>query len=616
MCDAALLSQLQQKLKDVFGYDSFRPGQREVILSLLHGRDALAVMPTGAGKSICFQLPALMMDGVTLVISPLISLMKDQVHALVQNGVQAAYINRSLSKKQIEHVEKRAAQGAYKIIYVAPERLGMPTFQRVVSALKISLLVVDEAHCVSQWGHDFRPNYLEIAPFCSLLPQRPVICACTATATARVRADIAQLLALRDPFRYIGSFDRPNLFFEVEKPEQKLIALRKRLDLYAGRSGIVYCSSRKKVDELCAALEELHYSVTGYHAGMDVETRRRNQEDFLYDRKRVMIATNAFGMGIDKSNVSFVIHFNIPGDMESYYQEAGRAGRDGSAADCILFFQKSDLQIQRYFIDNPEQNDALDPAAKEKIRKLRMQKLQTMVDYVHYDGCLRQFILCYFGEKAPDRCDHCSGCLGNMLSLDITLAAQKLLSCVVRLKTDAAPAQVVAVLKGTEDTVAQYGALSTFALMRDSSQSEIEKLLAYLCEAGFLMLENGVLSCTNRGREVLFQGRHVRKSVLCGETDQTKPQSAPTRTRIDPVLYHRLKKRLQVIANRSSLPAFVIFTDKTLQTMAAMQPRTMQELFRVPGVNGRKLEKYGPAFLKEILDYQFEQKKQNGKEDM
>ena len=608
MSEPVSQQRLLKTLKQVFGYESFRPGQQQVIEALLSGRDALAVMPTGAGKSICFQLPALLMDGVTLVVSPLISLMKDQVQALIQNGVRAAYINASLSDRQLPVVLSRAERGQYKIIYVAPERLALPAFQRVVSALRVSLLVVDEAHCVSQWGHDFRPSYLSIASFCASLPRRPVICACTATATARVRDDIVSLLALRRPAFVIGSFDRPNLFFEVEHPKPKFLALRRRLDLYAGRSGIVYCSSRKKVDALCASLEGLGYSVAGYHAGMDAETRRKNQDDFLFDRKRVMIATNAFGMGIDKSNVSFVIHYSIPGDMESYYQEAGRAGRDGSAADCILLFQKSDLQIQRYFIDNPEENEALTAQQARALREERYRKLEQMEAYANHTGCLRQFILSYFGEAAPVRCENCGACLGGRSSVDVTVDTQKLLSCVWRLGNSAAPQNVIDVLKGRDAAKPLFGSNTTFGLMAAQAESEIEKLLAFCCEQGLLQLQEGTLTCSETAKAVLFQGKHVRRLLAPARVKTPKKAVQPLLQAADPVLLQRLKVLRAQIANKASVPAFTVFTDKTLEVMAALQPRTMRDFSVVPGVGKFKLEKYGLLFLKEIHKYQKEAK--------
>ncbi len=605
MSESVSQQTLLSTLKRVFGYDAFRPGQEDVVRALLDGRDALAVMPTGAGKSICFQLPALLLSGVTLVISPLISLMKDQVQSLVENGVRAAYLNTSLTHKQVELVLNRMARGVYKIIYVAPERLTLPAFQRAVAQLNVSLLVVDEAHCVSQWGHDFRPCYLEIAPFCASLRQRPTVCACTATATRRVRDDIIELLCLNEPRLVTRSFDRQNLFFEVERPKQKFLALRRRLDICEGRSGIVYCSSRKKVDELCETLTALGYSVTGYHAGMDQKTRRQNQDDFLYDRKRIMVATNAFGMGIDKPNVSFVIHFSIPGDMESYYQEAGRAGRDGSAADCVLLFQKKDLQIQRYFIDNPEENEALSKKEAAQLRRQRHEKLDRMIDYAEHTGCLRQFILDYFGEEAPDNCGNCSGCLGNRLSIDVTVNAQKILSCVVRLKADARPQTVAAVLKGREEAAAAFGSNSTFGLMADMAQSEIERLIAFLCERELLMLRDGVLTVTDDAKDVLYRGRHVRMAVAKeGGSRRQKKDSADLAGGItDPVLYSRLRALRKTLADKASMPAFTIFTDKTLQAMAALQPRTLRDFSKLPGVGSHKLEKYGIVFLKEILAY-------------
>ena len=599
-------SVLLQTLRDVFGFDSFRPGQREVAEALLRGEDALAVMPTGAGKSVCFQLPALLLPGVTLVVSPLISLMKDQVQSLVQNGVRAAFLNASLSPRQMETVLLRMAKGRYKLIYVAPERLALPSFRAAVAGLEVSLLAVDEAHCVSQWGHDFRPSYLQIASFCRSLPVRPPVCALTATATPRVKDDIVRLLELQTPHFVSGSFDRPNLCFEVEHPRRKFVALRRRLDLYADKSGIVYCSSRKKVDELCEALSKLRYSVAGYHAGMDAETRRKNQDDFLFDRKRVMVATNAFGMGIDKSNVSFVIHFNIPGDMESYYQEAGRAGRDGSAADCVLLFKKSDLAIQRYFIDNPEENEALTEAEAAALRQNRLEKLRIMEEYADYEGCLRQFILAYFGEKLSAPCGNCSGCLGSMLSVDETETAQKILSCVARLKDAAVRAAVVAVLKGRAEAAERYGENTTFGLLSDMAESEIESRVAFLCEQGLLQLQNGVLRCTCAAKDVLFRGRHVRRMADRPKMLNRGNKTAAFEGQPDPVLFARLKKLCIEIGQKKGISPSAIFSDLTLKKMTLLDHPSLKSLLTVPGVSLQKYESYGIIFLKEILAYQTE----------
>lgn len=397
-------------LKSVFGYESFRVGQEEIIESVLSGKDTLAVMPTGGGKSVCFQIPALMFDGITVVISPLISLMKDQVTSLIQNGVRAAYINGSLSEKQIAKALNNAKSGMYKIIYVAPERLKSQQFRQVFNYQKLSFLCVDEAHCVSQWGQDFRPSYLNIKEFVSSFDRRPVVCALTATATEKVRADIIRLIALQDPFVSVQSFDRKNLFFSVCKPKNKPKELERLLLMHKGRNTIVYCSTRKKVDMLYLKLLNEGYSVSRYHAGMTKDERKENQDKFIKDECEIMIATNAFGMGIDKSNVTMIIHYNMPGDIESYYQEAGRAGRDGSFSLCVLLFNEADIRTQRYFIENSDENDGLTAEERKLYRSIRKERLYAMIDYAQSQACLRKYILNYFGEEAGDNCAFCSNC--------------------------------------------------------------------------------------------------------------------------------------------------------------------------------------------------------------
>ncbi len=400
-------------LKQTFGHAEFREGQKEVVDALLSGRDALGIMPTGAGKSICFQLPALMLPGTTLVISPLISLMKDQVQALRQMGVPAAYINSSLSPAQLAAATRRACQGQYKIIYVAPERLMVPDFMDFTQTGDISLVTVDEAHCVSQWGQDFRPSYLRIRDFLDGLPRRPTVAAFTATATPRVRDDILSLIGLQDPLAVSTGFDRPNLFFWVQMPKNKYKALGAYLSGKRASSGIVYCATRKNVESVCEKLQQDGFSATRYHAGLSDLERAENQEAFRLDEKRIMVATNAFGMGIDKSNVSFVVHYNMPQDVESYYQEAGRAGRDGEPADCLLLFGRGDIVTAKMMIERTaEDNDQITPQERQKLIGREMQKLYQMIRYCEGAGCLRAYLLRYFGDEAKDECGHCSNCLG------------------------------------------------------------------------------------------------------------------------------------------------------------------------------------------------------------
>lgn len=461
-------------LKEYFGHDSFREGQDRITDSLLGGRDVLGIMPTGAGKSICYQVPALMFDGITIVVSPLISLMKDQVSALVQSGVAAAYINSSLTHAQYLKVLQNTESDKYKIIYVAPERLCAPAFLGICRNLNISMVAVDEAHCVSQWGQDFRPSYLKIPDFIDALNSRPVVGAFTATATGAVRDDIKTLLRLVSPLVVTTGFDRPNLFFSVMQPKNKSIELMKLIKERKNESGIVYCSTRKAVEEVCELLQKNGFAATRYHAGLDENERRRNQDNFVYDRATIMVATNAFGMGIDKSNVSFVIHYNMPKNMESYYQEAGRAGRDGRSADCILLYSAKDVRTNQFLINNSEPNPDLTEDEQEEVRRRDRERLKQMTFYCTTHKCLRKFILEYFGDKGPERCEKCSNCLSNHENTDITVDAQKIMSCVARTGQRYGKKVICDVLRGSKNErliSAGLSRQSTYGIMADCPES-------------------------------------------------------------------------------------------------------------------------------------------------
>ena len=586
-------------LERYFGFKHFRSGQEEVIDSILNGRDALAVMPTGAGKSVCYQVPGLMFDGITLVISPLISLMKDQVNALTSMGIRAAYLNRSLNNAQYNKALDNMSRGMYKIVYVAPERLVSERFVQVCRSLEISLVAVDEAHCVSQWGQDFRPGYLNIARFISLLPVRPVVSAFTATATKDVKTDIVNLLQLHEPVVLTTGFDRPNLFFSVMRPSKKRDTLLKLIKERSGKTGIVYCSTRKKVEEISEFLCSQGFSATRYHAGLTDEERLKNQEDFVYDRKRIMVATNAFGMGIDKSDVRFVIHYNMPKNIESYYQEAGRAGRDGEDSDCILLFGTQDIATAHYFIDAAEPNPEMTPEQNAAFKQKEEERLQHMISYSKTQGCLRAFMLRYFGDQAKDRCGKCSNCRSKYRTVDVTVDAQKILSCIVRTKERYGAQVICDVLRGKETQKVRNNGLqnqTTYGILRDVSASQLKSLIETLEEQGYIRYVGAgrpVLKVTESGWLVL-KGKVMVQSreALKVRTTVTEADNGP-----DPALFRELQNVRTAIAGRRGVPSYIIFSDAALRSMCKLLPVTDEEFLRVNGVGETKLRLYGEQFM-------------------
>ena len=600
-------------LKRCFGHDAFRPGQVEIIDSILSGRDAFGIMPTGAGKSVCYQVPAMLLPGITIVISPLISLMKDQVETLIQSGVPCAYINSSLEYGELRRVYRSAENGEYKIIYAAPERLCTDDFIRFAENINISMVTVDEAHCVSQWGQDFRPGYLKIVEFIKRLSYRPIVSAFTATATEEVRRDVIKLLELKSPYVAVTGFDRKNLYFETKqlKAKDKLNELVYFLNQRGkDKSGIVYAISRKNVESVCEALCERGFAATRYHAGLDPEERRQNQEDFLYDRKTVMVATNAFGMGIDKSNVGFVVHYNMPKNIESYYQEAGRAGRDGSPADCVLLYAPGDVRTNKFLIDNNEENEELTEEERELIRRRDYERLKQMTFYATTDECLRRFILRYFGESAPTECGGCSNCLENFETRDVTEPSQMILSCVVRMIKRGTPygrVMIADVLAGSEnEKLISRGlaSLSTYGLLKEYKKTQIFQIIDHLIANGYLKIDDD-----NYG--VVMPCRKA-KALLMGEERLTmrmpKPKIRPEPKKkmdadVDENLMAELKALRLELAKKQSVPAYVVFSDASLREMCTAMLETIDEFSGISGVGVAKLKRYGAVFVDLISQY-------------
>ncbi|HRW93482.1 MAG TPA: DNA helicase RecQ [Thermotogota bacterium] len=588
-----LIHQSHAILKNTFGFDSFKEGQKEVIESILQGIDTFTIMPTGGGKSLCYQIPALQLPGITLVISPLISLMKDQVDALVNIDIDAAFLNSSLSMGEVVDTIRQARVGGLKMLYVAPERLEVPSFAQLVQQLEVPLIVVDEAHCVSQWGHDFRPSYLAIAPFLQTLSPRPVVAAFTATATESVQNDIRQLLGLHKPRVFNTGFDRPNLFFNVVRHANKKKYLLEYLKAHKNEAGIVYAGTRQEVDNLTKLLVQQRVRAGGYHAGMGAGDRKQAQEDFLYDRLSVMVATNAFGLGIDKSNVRYVIHYKLPKDLESYYQEAGRAGRDGEPSECILLYQKGDEMLPRFLIQNDQ--------TPERIQKHRYAKLQRMVDYCYTTGCLRNYILRYFGEEPPSpSCDHCGNCHGDWEEKDVTIEAQKILSCVYRLRGNFGSTMVAQVLKGSESQkIKSYGLqrIKTYGQLSDLTLPKIRDLINLLVVEGLLQKTDDaypVLKLTNASWGVLKAKQKVMQRVP--EVQQKVEEPAQG-------LFERLRALRRDIASEERIPPYIVFPDSTLHEMCRHLPQTSEQFLKIKGVGVKKAEKYAEPFLKEIAAF-------------
>ena len=600
----------RRTLSEVFGYDSFRPGQESVVAAILQGRDVMAVMPTGAGKSLCYQIPALVLDGITLVVSPLISLMRDQVSSLLQNGVRAAYLNSSLTSRQYALALDNARRGVYRIIYVAPERLLTESFLDFAMHAPIAQVVVDEAHCVSQWGQDFRPGYLDVAPFIARLPSRPRVSAFTATATQNVRGDIVRLLELESPDVVTTGFDRPNLFFEVRREGNRDAALLRFLQEHRGQSGIVYCGTRRGVEEVAGMLVENGVDAVGYHAGMGDEERQNAQEDFVSDRVPVIVATNAFGMGIDKSNVSFVVHYNMPKDLESYYQEAGRAGRDGEDAVCCLLYQPADVHLNTFLIEHAQENSQLDAQTQQIVAERAKERLRQMTFYATGRGCLRAKILHYFGEEPEKpRCGNCSGCLAAAQERDVTREAGRIVSGVMALGGKYGKALTAKVLAGVKDArirERQLDKLTVFGSLREEGEENIRAMIDELIIDEVLEQTDGQYPLVKpgpRAKEALLGDEPIRMTLDVRGAEPSPARRVTIKPQADKALLSRLTRLRRSIAEEQHVPPFIIFTNATLRDMAVKRPRTRREMLRVDGVGEGKMDRYGDMFLRVIREY-------------
>lgn len=605
----------KQTLKTCFGYDAFRPGQEKIIDQILAGRDVLAVMPTGAGKSLCYQLPALLMPGITVVVSPLISLMMDQVKALNEAGIHAAYINSSLTETQVTKALELAKTGRYKIIYAAPERLETPRFLDFACHAELSMVTVDEAHCISQWGQDFRPSYVRILDFIRRLPVRPVVSAFTATATERVREDILASLELEQPYETVAGFDRENLYFEVRRAGNKKEQIHKYVEEHREDSGIIYCATRKGVDELYLELENAGFPVGRYHAGMGAEARRSSQEDFIYDRTRVMIATNAFGMGIDKSNVRYVLHYNMPQSMENYYQEAGRAGRDGEPAECILFYSPQDTVINRMLLESRE--DYRD-YTEEELRVIQAQdaeRLRKMEAYCTTTKCLRNCILSYFGEQAEEQCGNCSNCLTEFEEKDVSDAAADVVRCIRASGQRFGRNMIAGTLLGENtakirnyrmDQNPAYGSQSGLG------QTLVKEVIRTMLERGYLRQTEdkyALLKLTEQsdlllaGEEpfvIRYKKEDERQSASGAKTSGKKAARTTDLTEKGRGLFEELRRLRTEMAQERSVPPYMVASDRTLRDMCLRIPLTEDEMLDVNGMGAKKMEQYGGRFLGKI----------------
>ena len=603
-----MIEKAYEILKTYFGYSEFRYGQKELITNLINGTDCVGIMPTGAGKSICYQIPAILMDGITLVISPLISLMKDQVHALLEAGIPAACINSSLTPAQQYKVIQNAKQYKYKLIYVAPERLELDFFQEFAASTNISFVSIDEAHCVSQWGQDFRPSYLKIAQFIQSMPKRPIIGAFTATATREVKDDIISLLALQKPFVMTTGFDRKNLYFEVQKPVDKFTALERFLERNPNKTGIIYCTTRKGVEYVCDRLILQGYRATRYHAGLSDKERKINQEEFQFDKAQIMVATNAFGMGIDKSNISYVIHFNMPKNIESYYQEAGRAGRDGEPAQCILLYSKQDVSTNLFLIEKDKENEELDPITRHEVLEKDRDRLKQMTYYCTTTDCLRAHMLRYFGEQSPNFCGNCSNCNANSKEIDITVEAQKIMSCIIRAGERFGMLTIIDILRGSKNEKirnSHLDTLTTYGIMESVPKEYIRQVIEFLLVQSYIQATTDgyqVLKIQPKAYAVLRGQQSLHMRVL--QQPDNMESSVPTSyVEIDEELFQQLKALRAKIAKVQSVPAFVIFTDAALRDMCIKLPQNLKSFLEVNGVGQTKANRYGERFIKLIQAY-------------